>query len=296
MAHVPYRNSPQSIADVAAGHVTASVAEAGASLPLIKDKKLTALAVTGTMTPFSHPLLSRRLDELQTPQFPPDCGGNRIVMASRGRQTEPRPAPRLYLVTPRDSWLPADVLAQALAAGDFAAVLLRLPDGDERRQVDHIRSLAGAVQDHGAALLLDGHPRLAARTGADGAHLDGVENLQAALSTLKPDRIAGCGGLASRHDAMAAGEAGADYVMFGDPGTAGERSSLDTISERVAWWAELFEIPCVGFAGSLDEVEPLAAAGADFVAVGDCVFTDRRGCRVAVAEAARRLDIAETPA
>jgi thiamine-phosphate pyrophosphorylase len=218
-------------------------------------------------------------------------------MASQGRQTEPRrSAPRLYLVTPRDPCLPADVLAQALAGADFAAVLLRLPDGDEHRQVDHIRSLAGAVQDNGAALLLDGHPRLAVSTGADGAHLDSVESLQAALPALKPERIAGCGGLANRHDAMVAGEAGADYVMFGDPGTAGERPSLDAISERVAWWAELFEIPCVGFAGSLDEVEPLAAAGADFVAVGDCVFTDRRGCRVAVAEAARRLEVAETPA
>jgi thiamine-phosphate pyrophosphorylase len=218
-------------------------------------------------------------------------------MAFRGRPTEPRrPVPRLYLVIPREPCPPADVLAQALAAADIAAVLLRLPDGDERRQVDLIRSFAGAVQDHGAALLLDGHPRLAERTGADGAHLDSVESLKAALSTLKPERIAGCGGLADRHDAMLAGEAGADYVMFGDPGTAGGRPSLDSISERVAWWTELFEIPCVGFAGSLDEVEPLAAAGADFVAVGDCVFTDRRGCRVAVTEAARRLEIAETPA
>ena len=109
-------------------------------------------------------------------------------MASRGKPAEPRrPAPRLYLVTPRDSAWPADVLAQALGAADFAAVLLRLPDGEERRQVDHIRSLAPAVQEHGAALLVDGHPRLAARAGADGAHLDGVESLKAALSMLKPD-------------------------------------------------------------------------------------------------------------
>ncbi len=60
-------------------------------------------------------------------------------------------------------------------------------------------------------------------------------------------------------------------------------------TERVAWWAELFEVPCVGFAAGLDEVEPLAAAGADFMAVGDCVFADRRGCAMAMADAARRL-------
>jgi thiamine-phosphate pyrophosphorylase len=57
----------------------------------------------------------------------------------------------------------------------------------------------------------------------------------------------------------------------------------------VAWWAELFEIPCVGFAVSLDEVNPLAAAGADFVAVGDFIFADRRGCGAALADAARRI-------
>jgi thiamine-phosphate pyrophosphorylase len=64
----------------------------------------------------------------------------------------------------------------------------------------------------------------------------------------------------------------------------------------VAWWAELFEIPCVGFAASLDEVKPLVAAGADFVAIGDCIFADARGDAAAVAEAARRLAVAETVA
>jgi thiamine-phosphate pyrophosphorylase len=216
-------------------------------------------------------------------------------MAFRGNPAQPlRPVPRLYLVTPQDPSGLAGLLAEALSAADIAAVLLRLPDAEERRQVDHVKTLAPAVQDKGAALLLDGHPHLAARAGADGAHLDGVDTFKAALSTLRPERIAGCGGLASRHDAMVAGEAGADYVMFGEPGTAGGRPSFNAISDRVAWWAELFEIPCVGFAGSLDEVEPLAAAGADFVAIGDCVFTDRRGCSAAVAEAARRLGMAET--
>ena len=216
-------------------------------------------------------------------------------MASRGRQAEPRrPVPRLYLVTPRDPSGLAHFMMQALGAADIAAVLLRLPVAGEERQIDHIKALAPAVQDKGAALLLDGHPHLAARAGADGAHLDGIDALKAALSRLKPERIAGCGGLASRHDAMVAGEAGADYVMFGEPGTDGERPSFDAVAERIAWWAELFEIPCVGFAATLDEVEPLAVAGADFVAISECVFTDRRGCGVAVAEAARRLEAAET--
>ena len=95
---------------------------------------------------------------------------------------------------------------------------------------------------------------------------------------------------------MIAGEAGADYVMFGEPDASGRRPSFDAVAERVAWWAELFEIPCVGFATSLDEVRPLASAGADFVAVGNCIFDDERGDAAAVADAARRLALAETVA
>jgi thiamine-phosphate pyrophosphorylase len=216
-------------------------------------------------------------------------------MASRGKPAE-RVVPRLYLVTPPDPSGLADALGQALDCADIAAVLLHLPSGEHSRQFDHIKALAGTVQGKGAALILDGRPDLVASAGLDGAHLNGVDELKAALPILKPERIAGCGGLASRHDAMLAGEAGADYVMFGEPASTGTRAAFNAISEQVAWWAELFEIPCVGFAGSLDEVEPLAAAGADFVALGECVFADTRGCAVAVAEAARRIEMAETPA
>jgi thiamine-phosphate pyrophosphorylase len=95
---------------------------------------------------------------------------------------------------------------------------------------------------------------------------------------------------------MLAGEAGADYVMFGEPDTTGRRPSFDAVVERVTWWAGLFEIPCVGFAASLDEVRPLVAAGADFVAVGNCIFADERGDAAAVADAVRRLAVAETVA
>jgi thiamine-phosphate pyrophosphorylase len=174
--------------------------------------------------------------------------------------------------------------------------LLRLPETDERGRVNHVKAVAPTVQGKGAALLLDGHPDLAARAGADGAHLSGLEALQAALPTLKPERIAGCGGLETRHEAMVAAEAGADYVMFGEPDASGRRPSFDAIAQRVAWWAEVFEIPCVGFAASLDEVEPLAAAGADFIAVGDCVFGAGDGAAAAIADAARRLAFAETVA
>jgi thiamine-phosphate pyrophosphorylase len=190
----------------------------------------------------------------------------------------------------------AVLLAQAIMAADVAAVLLRSRETDARTRINHAKALAPPLQEKGAALLLDGDPDLVARAGADGSHLTGFDAFESAIALLKPDRIAGCGGLRSRHDAMLAAEAGADYVMFGEPDAAGGRPSLDAITDRLAWWAEVFEVPCVGFAASLEEVEPLAAAGADFVALGDCVFSDARGCAAALTEAARRLEMAESAA
>jgi thiamine-phosphate pyrophosphorylase len=197
-----------------------------------------------------------------------------------------RPMPRLYLATPivDDPAALLENLNSALAAADIAAVLLRLKSTDQRTMITRVKALAPVVQESGAALLLDGNIELVARGGADGAHLTGIDALQEALPSLKPDRIAGIGGLTTRHDSMAAGEAGADYVMFGEPDAHGHRPSLEAIAERLEWWAELFEPPCVGFAGSIEEVHEFVTAGADFVLVGDFVWTDSRGLTAALAE------------
>ncbi len=186
---------------------------------------------------------------------------------------------RLYLLTPQlgDTAAFARDLDAVLEAGDIAAVLLRLEDGDERTLIDRAKTIETIVQRRDIALLLDGHPQIAVRAGADGAHLAGIEALTAAVGMLKPDRIAGAGGLRSRDDAMLAGESGADYVMFGEPDRRGSRSSFEAILERVGWWAEVFEPPCIGYAASLDEVAPLAQAGADFVALGDWIWTQPTG-------------------
>ena len=213
-------------------------------------------------------------------------------MASRGNRTESkRPIPRLYLVTPAvaDPAAVQDMLGAAMKSGDVAAVLLRLAAADERTLINRAKALTPLVQDHGAALLLEDLPDIAAHVGADGAHLSDIAAFEGALGTLKPARIAGCGGLQTRHDAMLAAEAGADYVMFGEPDQHQNRPSLDAVVERVDWWAELFEIPCVGFAGSMDDVAPLADAGAEFIALGDWIFDYPQGAALAVAEAASRL-------
>jgi thiamine-phosphate pyrophosphorylase len=90
---------------------------------------------------------------------------------------------------------------------------------------------------------------------------------------------------------MEAAEAGADYVMFGEPGSDGRKPAFDALLERVAWWSEIFQVPCVAYADSLDETEALAKAGADFIAIGESIWS---GGRNAVAAAAQRLGIAET--
>jgi thiamine-phosphate pyrophosphorylase len=195
-----------------------------------------------------------------------------------------REAPRLYLVTPPLDAADAiaDDLADALNAAEIAAVLLRLADDDEPALLDRIKALRILIQSNGAALLLDGHAALVGRAEADGAHLAGTDALRAATAALKPKYIAGCGALAARHDAMLAGELGADYVMFGEPDADGHRPALDAVIERVAWWAEIFQVPCVAYAARIDEVAALAGAGADFVAIGEAVWRDRRSFAAAV--------------
>jgi thiamine-phosphate pyrophosphorylase len=224
-------------------------------------------------------------------------------MSSRPKPAEPRPTPRLYLVTPpvADAQAFSASLTAALSAGDVAAVLLRLAESDERTLINRAKALAPVVQDKGAALLLGGQTleRLAdlvARAGADGMHATGMTAFGDAIAQLKPERIVGAGGLTTRHDAMTAAEAGADYVMFGEPDAAGERPGFAAIEERVAWWAEVFEAPCVAYAASTAEVAPLVTAGADFIALGDWLWHDPRETVAIVTEAARQLHLPECAA
>ncbi len=220
------------------------------------------------------------------------------MMASRSKQAAPRPVPRLYLVTPRiaDVALAIGLFKTIPAEDSLAAVLLRLSPADDATLIDRIAMLATIVQDKGIALVVEGYARLAARAGADGAHLTGLSAFIDAVALLKPDRIAGAGGLVTRHDAMVAGEKGADYVMFGEPDHAGRRPRFAAVEARVAWWADLFEVPCVGWAASSDEVAPLVAAGADFVALGDWLWHDEQAVVDQITLAARRLRVQESAA
>jgi thiamine-phosphate pyrophosphorylase len=78
-------------------------------------------------------------------------------------------------------------------------------------------------------------------------------------------------------------------VLFGEPDANGARPSADAIAERLQWWAELFEPPCVGFAATFDEAKEFAAAGADFVLVGDVIWGDPRGPAAALMDAEQTI-------
>jgi thiamine-phosphate pyrophosphorylase len=199
--------------------------------------------------------------------------------------------PRLYLITPPldDPGSFVGELDAILQSADVAAVLLRLAETDERRLIERAKAVGGVVQRRNVALLLDGHTDIVGRAGADGAHLTGIETFAAALSLLKPDRIAGAGGLRSRHDAMLAGETGADYVMFGEPNQWGRRPPSDMVLEQLTWWAQLLVIPCIGYAGSMDEIGPIVRTGADFIALGDWIWTHPQGAIAGLSEAAQHF-------
>ena len=179
--------------------------------------------------------------------------------------------PRLVLHCPRvedpAELMPA--LAAALSAGRVDAVVLPLPDKDDRALVNFAKSFGPLVQDAGAVLLLVDRFDLVARSGADGVHLSDPASLAEALEVLRAqERVVGCGGLRARHDAMEGAEAGCDYVSFGEPQPDGTTPPLPAVTERASWWAELFQTPCVAYAPDFAAVEALAPTGAEFVALG----------------------------
>ncbi|SDG31454.1 thiamine phosphate synthase [Bosea robiniae] len=195
---------------------------------------------------------------------------------------------RLMLITPpvADAEAMAFRLMQAMAGGDVAAVLLRLSAGDDRSRIERVKRLAGPVQANNVALVVEDNALVAARGGADGVHLTGgPAAVSEARSSLKSERIIGIGALRARHDAMDAGEAGVDYVMFGEPRPDGSLPPLAAVVERAGWWAEIFETPCVAYAPDADSIPALIETGAEFVALGAWAFDEGQDIRALVEQA-----------
>ncbi|QCI69351.1 thiamine phosphate synthase [Phreatobacter stygius] len=205
---------------------------------------------------------------------------------------------QLVLVTPPiaapEAFLPA--LEAALAGGPVAAVIARLATPDDRASVNVVKTLARLVQAKGCALMVEGAIDTVARGGADGLHLIFDEaRVTEAIERLAPDRMVGVAGLKSRDDAMSAGEKGCDYVMFGEPMVSrhaeknGVLPPFAAVVERVGWWAEVFQIPVVGFSPDIAGAGALAQVNADFVALGDAVWAHPDGPTKAVAAALAAL-------
>jgi thiamine-phosphate pyrophosphorylase len=189
---------------------------------------------------------------------------------------------RLYLITP-PQLVPAafaDALARALDAGDVACVQLRLKDVDDdaiRRAADALRPV---TQERGVAFLMNDRPDLALATGCDGVHVGQQDASYAeARRLLGAERIVGVTCHESRHLAMEAAEAGADYVAFGaffPSATKAAKHRADP--EILRWWSELMTVPSVAIGGITPEnCAPLVAAGADFLAVISAVWNHPDG-------------------
>lgn len=201
------------------------------------------------------------------------------------------PRQRLYLITPPalEPKAFAETLKGALDAGDVACLQLRLKDGEKGAADDLVKRAAAALlpvcHTRDVAFLINDRPDLALKLGADGAHV-GQEDMTYAEARrlLGPDRIVGVTCHNSRHLAMEAGEAGADYVAFGaffPTGTKQPKTKAEP--ELLTWWSELMEIPCVAIGGiTVENCPVLLAAGADFLAVSAGVWQHPDGPAKAV--------------
>ena len=202
---------------------------------------------------------------------------------------------RLYLITPPailDLEAFAGALAAAVAAGDVAALQLRLKHRPEAEIEAAVRRLHPTCEGADVALILNDRPDLAARLGCDGVHIGQSDAPYAeARRLMGKDRIVGVTCHDSRHLAMEAAEAGADYVAFGAffPTTT-KPTEFRPEPELLEIWQETMQTPCVAIGGiTVENCEPLIAAGADFLAVCAGVWSYSAGPAAAVAAFTRKL-------
>jgi thiamine-phosphate pyrophosphorylase len=196
---------------------------------------------------------------------------------------------RLYLITPPsidDLAEFAELTARTLDAGDVACLQLRLKGLADDALCRAIDVLRPAVQRRGVAFILNDRPDLAFETGCDGVHVGQTDvPYREARAAVGPNAIVGVTCHESRHLAMEAADAGADYVAFGAfYETATKEAPLHASPDILGWWSELMEVPCVAIGGiTIANAPPLVEAGADFLAVSSGVWNHAEGPAAAVA-------------
>ncbi len=219
--------------------------------------------------------------EIDVPSVELDPG-----FAARFGEHNRRPACQLYVISPETLGEGfAEDLAAVLDAGSVAAFQLRLRGIDDHAIARAAEPLQRICADREVAFIVEGSVALAKRLGADGVHL-GQDDVDAreARSILGPSVQIGVSCLDSRHLAMEAGEAGADYVSFGAfyPSTTVDATHHPDPS-ILSWWTALFELPCVAIGGvTPDNAAPLVAAGADFLAMCAAIWKGEGGPAAAV--------------
>jgi thiamine-phosphate pyrophosphorylase len=207
--------------------------------------------------------------------------------AARFERDRRRPPAQLYLISPPviDGDF-ADTLAAAFDGGAVAAFQLRLKGVEEHAIARAAEPIQKLCAERDVAFIVNDSMALAKRLGADGVHLgQGDGDPREARRLLGPTAQIGITCHDSRHLAMEAGEAGADYVAFGAfyPTTTKETTHRAEPS-ILGWWTTLFELPCVAIGGiTPDNAAPLIAAGADFLAVSGTVWNHPEGPKAGVA-------------
>ena len=197
------------------------------------------------------------------------------------------PTTRLYLITPPciDPVPFSETLASALEGGDVACLQLRLKDVDEAAIRDAAEILKPVCHGFDVALIINDDPELTAAIDADGVHVGQEDTPYSdARKIVGDDRIVGVTCHDSRHLAMEAAEAGADYVAFGAFFPTDTKEPKTTASvELIEWWAPIMEVPCVAIGGiTVENCVPLIEAGADFLAVSAGVWGYEAGPKAAV--------------
>lgn len=185
-------------------------------------------------------------------------------------------ASELYLISPLDvEGAFPDRLARALDAGPVAAFQFRVKGLDDHAAARLAEPLQRICADREVAFIINDSVSLAKRLGADGVHLGQKDgDVREARERLGRDAQIGVTCHDSRHLAMAAGEAGADYVAFGAffP-SATKETEFAAGLDLLEWWQGIFELPCVAIGGITPaNCGPLVQAGADFIAVSNAVW------------------------
>ena len=183
---------------------------------------------------------------------------------------------KLYLISPQEvGGLFPGRLQAAVEPGVATAFQLRVKNVDEHELARLAEPLQRICADANVAFIVNDSMALAKRLGADGVHLGQSDgDVRDARALLGPSAQIGKTCHDSRHFAMEAGEAGADYVAFGAfyPTTT-KPSNYRPAPSILTWWSTLFEIPCVAIGGiTPDNAKPLVDAGADFIAVCQAVW------------------------